>query len=66
MGNKVGYIYIMTSKSFFDHDCVKIGYSDDVEARRKQLSKKTDLLFEVISQRILYFHWFSNLDLVFL
>ncbi len=46
MGNKVGYIYIMTSKSFFDHDCVKIGYSDNVEARRKQLSKRTDLPFD--------------------
>lgn len=28
--NKVGYIYILTNKSFKDN-CIKIGYSVDVE-----------------------------------
>ena len=32
-----GYIYIMTNQSF-QNDTVKIGYTTDVEARRKQLS----------------------------
>ena len=35
---KVGYIYIMTNESFSGHDWVKIGYSDNVELRRRQLS----------------------------
>ena len=35
--NKVGYIYILTNKSFKDN-CIKIGYSVDVERRVKDLS----------------------------
>lgn len=35
--NKVGYIYILTNKSFKDN-CIKIGYSVDVERRVKELS----------------------------
>lgn len=35
--NKVGYIYILTNKSFKDN-CIKIGYSVDVERRIKDLS----------------------------
>ena len=35
---KIGYIYIMTNESFIGHDWVKIGYSDNVENRRRQLS----------------------------
>ena len=34
---KVGYIYILTNKSFKDN-CIKIGYSVDVERRVKDLS----------------------------
>ena len=34
---KVGYIYILTNKSFKDN-CIKIGYSVDVERRVKELS----------------------------
>ena len=35
--SKVGYIYILTNKSFKDN-CIKIGYSIDVERRVKDLS----------------------------
>ena len=35
--SKVGYIYILTNKSFKDN-CIKIGYSVDVERRVKDLS----------------------------
>lgn len=35
--NKVGYIYILTNKSFKDN-CIKMGYSVDVERRVKDLS----------------------------
>ena len=35
--NKIGYIYILTNKSFKDN-CIKIGYSVDVERRVKDLS----------------------------
>lgn len=35
--SKVGYIYILTNKSFRDN-CIKIGYSVDVERRVKDLS----------------------------
>lgn len=35
--SKVGYIYILTNKSFRDN-CIKIGYSTDVEKRVKELS----------------------------
>ena len=35
--NKPGYIYILTNKSFKDN-CIKIGYSVDVERRVKDLS----------------------------
>lgn len=35
--NKPGYIYILTNKSFKDN-CIKIGYSVDVERRVKELS----------------------------
>lgn len=35
--NKVGYIYILINKSFKDN-CIKIGYSVDVERRVKDLS----------------------------
>ena len=35
--SKVGYIYILTTKSFKDN-CIKIGYSVDVERRVKELS----------------------------
>lgn len=35
--SKVGYIYILTNKSFKDN-CIKIGYSVDVERRIKDLS----------------------------
>ena len=33
-----GYIYILTNPSFEGHDWVKIGYTKDVEKRRKDLS----------------------------
>lgn len=33
-----GYIYIMTNESFKGRNCVKIGYSNDPEKRRKELS----------------------------
>lgn len=35
--NKSGYIYILINKSFKDN-CIKIGYSVDVERRVKDLS----------------------------
>lgn len=35
--NKIGYIYILTNKSFKDN-CIKIGYSINVEKRVKELS----------------------------
>ena len=35
--NKIGYIYILINKSFKDN-CIKIGYSVDVERRVKDLS----------------------------
>ena len=35
--NEIGYIYILTNKSFKDN-CIKIGYSVDVERRVKDLS----------------------------
>ena len=34
--NEIGYIYILTNKSFKDN-CIKIGYSVDVERRVKDL-----------------------------
>lgn len=37
MENKKGYIYILTNKSFKDN-CIKIGYSTNVEKRVKELS----------------------------
>lgn len=35
--DKIGYIYILTNKSFRDN-CIKIGYSINVERRVKDLS----------------------------
>ena len=35
--SKIGYIYLLTNKSFKDN-CIKIGYSVDVERRVKDLS----------------------------
>ena len=35
--DSIGYIYILTNKSFKDN-CIKIGYSIDVEKRVKELS----------------------------
>lgn len=37
MAEKIGYIYILTNKSFHKTDLVKIGYTDNIENRLKSL-----------------------------
>ena len=37
MAEKIGYIYILTNKSFHKTDLVKIGYTDNIEDRLKSL-----------------------------
>lgn len=45
---KVGYIYILTNKSFHQSNWIKIGYSENVERRVKELSNTSvPLPFEI-------------------
>ena len=36
--DKKGFIYVLTNKSFNKDNCVKIGYTENVEKRVKELS----------------------------
>ena len=46
--DKIGYIYILTNKSFHQSNWVKIGYSENVERRVKELSNTSvPLPFEI-------------------